>query len=171
MIKNYLIIAIRNAIRNKAFSLINILGLSIGIACSLYITYWVRDELSYDQFHENADRIYRVYWESDNPQTRTPHPMPQALATDFPEIENAVSISTIWGPGLTIPTITVKYDDKKFDEQGFYSADTTFFDIFSFKLLKGNPKTALKEPGGIILSEKMAKKYFGNEDTMGKMIS
>ncbi|PLX19234.1 MAG: hypothetical protein C0597_05505 [Marinilabiliales bacterium] len=171
MIKNYLIIAFRNALRNKAFSLINILGLSIGIACSLYITYWVRDELSFDQFHNHSERIYRIYWESDNPQTRTPHPMAQALVSDFPEIENAVSISPIWGPGLTIPTITVKYKDKKFDETGFFSADSTFFDVFSFKLLKGNPKTALKEPGGIIISEKMAKKYFGNEDPMDKTIS
>ena len=171
MLKNYFITAIRNALRNKIFSIINILGLSIGITCSLYITYWVRDELSFDKFHENADRIYRIYWQSENAQTRTPHPMAQTLVNDFPEIENAVSLSPIWGPGLTIPTITVEYGEKRFDEKGFYSADTTFFKVFSFKLLKGNPKTALKEPGGIIISERMAKKYFGNEDPMDKMIT
>ncbi len=171
MFQNYITIAIRNAIRNKTFTLINILGLSIGIACSLYITYWVRDELSYDKFHDNSDRIYRIYWQSENSQTRTPHPMAQALAYDFPEVENAVSLSPIWGPGLTIPTITVEYGDKKFDEKGFYSADTTFFKVFSFKLLKGNPETALKEPGGIIISERMSKKYFGNEDPMDKMVT
>lgn len=171
MIRNYILIAIRNAVRNKAFSLINILGLSIGIACSLYISYWVRDELSYDKFHVKADRIYRIYWYSENAQTRTPHPMAQALVEDFSEVENAVSLSPIWGPGLTIPTITVKYQDKRFDEKGFYSADSTFFNVFSYKLLKGNPATALKEPGGIIISEKMSRKYFGNEDPMDKMIT
>ncbi|MBU8892562.1 MAG: ABC transporter permease [Bacteroidales bacterium] len=171
MLKNYIIIAIRNAIRNKAFSLINILGLSIGIACSLYITYWVRDELSFDKFHDKSEQIYRVYWKSDNPQTRTPHPMAQALVSDYPEIENAVSLSPLWGPGLTIPTISVKYEDKRFDETGFYSADSTFFKVFSFKLLKGNPNTAMKEPGGVIISEKMAHKYFGSADPLDKMIT
>jgi putative ABC transport system permease protein len=171
MLKNYILIAIRNAIRNKAFSLINILGLSIGIACSLYITYWVRDELSFDKFHDKSEQIYRVYWQSDNPQTRTPHPMANALVADYPEIENAVSLSPLWGPGLTIPTISVKYEDKRFDETGFYSADSTFFKVFSFKLLKGNPATALKESGGVIISEKMALKYFGKEDALDKMIT
>lgn len=171
MLKNYIIIAIRNAIRNKAFTFINILGLSVGIACSLYITFWVRDELSYDKFHQNHENIFRVYWQSDIPQTRTPHPMAQDLVADFPEIENAVSISPIWGPGLTIPTITVKYQDKKFDEDGFFSADSTFFKVFSFKLLRGDINTALSEPGGIIITEKMANKYFGNEDPLDKMIT
>jgi putative ABC transport system permease protein len=171
MTQNYILIALRNAARNKTFSLINILGLSIGIACSLYITYWIRDELSFDKFHENVEQIYRIYWHSENAQTRTPHPMAQALVADFPEVENAVSISPIWGPGLTIPTITVKYEDNRFDETGFYSADSTFFQIFSFKLLKGDPSTALKEPGGIIISERMAKKYFGNEDPLDKTIT
>ncbi|NOQ26311.1 MAG: FtsX-like permease family protein [Bacteroidales bacterium] len=171
MIRSYIITAIRNAIRNKAFSLINIFGLSIGIACSIYITYWVRDELSFDKFHDKSEQIFRVYWQDDNAQTRTPHPMAQALVADFPEIENAVSLSPIWGPGLTIPIIPVKYEDKRFEESGFYSADTTFFKIFSFKLLKGNPATALKESGGVIISEKMALKYFGNEDPLDKMIT
>jgi len=171
MIKNYFKTAIRNAVRNKMFTLINIFGLSVGIACSLYIIYWIQDEKSYDKFHDNADRIFRIYWQSENPQTRTPHPMAQAMVEDFPEVENAVSISPIWGPGLTIPTITVKYKENRFDETGFYSADTTFFQIFSFTLLKGDKSTALKEPGGIIISERMAQKYFGNENPLDKMIT
>ena len=171
MIGHILKIAFRNLMKNKRLTLINMLGLSIGIMSFLFIFLWIQDELNYDKFHEHADRIYRIAWQSDNPQTRTPHPMTYTMMADFTEVENAVSISPIWGEGLTQPERTVKYGEVQFDESAIFSADTTFFDVFTFPLIQGNPKTALKDVGSIILSESAAKKYFGEEDPMNKMIT
>ena len=171
MFKHIFKIAFRNLYKNKRLTLINMLGLSIGIMSFLFIFLWIQDELNYDKFHEHADRIYRIAWQSDNPQTRTPHPMTYTMMADFTEVENAVSISPIWGEGLTQPERTVKYGEVQFDESAIFSADTTFFDVFTFPLIQGNPKTALKDVGSIILSESAAKKYFGEEDPMNKMIT
>jgi putative ABC transport system permease protein len=170
MILNYLKIAIRNILKNRGFNLINIFGLSIGMMASLFISLWVLDELSYDKFHEYADRIYRIAWQSENPQTRTPHPMTYQLVNDMPEVENAVSITPVWGAGLTRPTRTVKQGDIHYEENGIYAADTTFFQVFTFPLIKGDPGKALKDVGGLVITEDMARKYFGEEDPMGKML-
>lgn len=163
-------IAIRNILKNKGFNLINIFGLSIGMMATIFISLWILDEMSYDQFHENADRIYRIDWQSENPQTRTPHPMTYELVRDMTEVENAVSITPVWGEGLTRPMRTVKQGEIQYEENGIYAADTTFFQVFSFPLLKGDPKIALKDVGGLVITEEMAKKYFGDEDPMGKML-
>ena len=171
MIRHTLKIAIRNLIKNKVYNFINILGLSIGIVSFLFIFLWVRDELSYDDFHEKANRIYRIAWFSDNPQTRTPHPMTYTMVEDFLEVENAVSVSPVWGEGLTQPERTVKYGEVQFEESGIYSADTTFFQIFSFPLLQGDPKTALKDVGSIVICETAAKKIFGDKDPLDDMIT
>ncbi len=171
MLKNYLKIAARNLLKHKAYSFINIAGLAMGMTCCILILLYVQHELSYDRFHQDAKRIYRIFWQSGNPQTRTPHPMAQAMVSDFPEVKSAVSISPIWGPGLTRPAISVKYGDKRFDEKGFYSADTTFFEVFSFPLIKGDPKTALRSPFSIVVTEEMARKYFGDEDPLGKVLT
>ncbi len=171
MLKNYLKIAVRNLLKHKAYSFINIAGLAMGMTCCILILLYVQHELSYDRFHQNAKRIYRIAWFSGNPQTRTPHPMAQAMVRDFPEVKSAVSISPIWGPGLTRPAIAVKYGDKRFDEKGFYSADTTFFEVFSFPLIKGDPETALRSPFSIVITEEMAEKYFGEEEPLGKVLT
>ncbi len=171
MLKNYFKIAARNLLKHKAYSFINIAGLAMGMTCCILILLYVQHELSYDRFHQNAKQIYRIAWFSGNPQTRTPHPMAQAMANDFPEVESAVSISPIWGPGLTRPAISVKYGDKRFDEKGFYSADTTFFAVFSFPLIKGDPETALRSPFSIVITEEMAEKYFGEEEPLGKVLT
>lgn len=170
MLKNYIKIAFRNIRRNKIFASINITGLVIGIACCLLIGLFITHELSYDRHFENAHNIYRIAWWPGNPQTRTPHPMARAMARDFPEVESGVSISPIWGPGLTRPAFSVRYEDKRFDEKGFFSADSTFFEVFSFKLIRGDKDEALTRPGGIVITKRIAKKYFGNADPMGKTL-
>jgi putative ABC transport system permease protein len=170
MLKNYIKIALRNLIKQKSYSLINIAGLAIGLTCAILILLYVQFELSYDRFHDNADRVYRITWMSGNPQTRTPHPMALAMAQDFPEVTEATTLSPIWGPGLTRPKLSVRYEDKRFDEPGFYSADSTFFKVFSFKLLRGDPETALKIPGGVVITEEIAEKYFGDDDPLNKIL-
>jgi putative ABC transport system permease protein len=137
---------------------------------TLFISLWILDEISYDRFHKNADNIYRIAWHSENPQTRTPHPMTYQLVNDMPEVKNAVSITPIWGSGLTQPMRIVKQGEIRYEENGIYAADTTFFQVFSFPLIKGDPKTALKDVGGLVITEEMAKKYFNEEDPIGKML-
>lgn len=173
MIKNYIKIAFRNLLKQRVYSLVNISGLGFGMACVLLIVIFVKDELSYDRFHEDAGDIYRVAWWTDNPQTRTPHPMAQALVKDFPQVVSATSLSPLWGPGLTREVFSVRNleEDITFDERNILSVDSTFFEVFSFELLKGNKKEVLRNPGGILLSESTAIKYFGHEDPIGKQLS
>ena len=104
MLINYFNIALRNLLKSKVYSLINVFGLAFGIACVFLIILYVKTELSYDKFHLRAENLYRITWEDDNAQTRTPHPMAQALKNDFPEVEAAVSISPLYAAGLTKET-------------------------------------------------------------------
>lgn len=173
MLRNYFKIALRNLLKQKVYSTINILGLSFGMACVLLIVVYVKDELSYDKFHRHADDIYRIAWFSNNPQTRTPHPMAQALVRDFPEVEAATSLSPLWGAGLTKRTFSIRnpQTDVTHDEKGILSVDSTFFDVFSFELLKGNKEEVLRNVGGLLISESMAKRYFGDEDPVGKSLA
>jgi putative ABC transport system permease protein len=167
MLKNYLKIALRNIKRHKGYSLINIVGLAVGMACCILILLWVQDELSYDRFHENADDIHRViqdinFADHSTTWTITQGPLGPSLKEDFPEIINAVRI-TDRGFRLT-------YDDKSFDED-VGLADDSLFEMFTFPLVKGDPATALSNPLSIVLTEKMAVKYFGDEDPIGKTIN
>lgn len=173
MLFNYLKTSLRSLLKNKAFSLINIFGLALGITCVFLIYQYLNRELSYDRFHIGAENIYRVIWNNENPQTRTPHPLAQALVHDFPEVENAVTLSPLWGPGLTKETFSIRNREKdiQYDETGILAVDTTFFKVFSFELIKGNPDQALKKMGGILLSESASKKYFGDDDPIGKFLS
>ncbi|MGD8777479.1 MAG: ABC transporter permease [Ignavibacteria bacterium] len=171
MLLNYLKIAFRNLTKFKTISFINIVGLAIGTSLFIIMTLFVVDELSYDKFNEKYDRIYRVamIW-GEGGQTRTPHPMAQALVEDFPEVEQAVSMSPVWGPGLTWAEFSVRYGDKRFIEKRFFSADTNFFDVFTFEAIAGNPSSAIREAGSIIITESIADKYFGDIDPIGKTI-
>lgn len=171
MIKHFLKIAFRNLVKNKSFTLINILGLSVGIMSFLFIFLWVEDELSYDNFHEQGADIYRIAWHGSEPQTRTPHPMTYSMVEDFSEVKNAVSITPVWGAGLTQPERTIKYGEVQFEESGIYAADTSFFDVFTFPLLQGDPNTALNDVGSIVISETSARKLFGDEDPLDKIIT
>lgn len=170
MFKSYLKITLRNLLRHKVYSFINLAGLAMGMTCCFLILLYMQDELRYDRFHEKADRIYRIAWLNEHPQTRTPHPMAQALVKDLPEVENAVSLSPLWGPGLTRRIFSMRYGDKRFDETNVLSVDTTFFKVFSFPFLKGDPQTALQEPFAVIISERIAQKYFGEEEALGKVL-
>ncbi len=171
MLKNYLKIAVRNLRKHKGYSFINIFGLAVGMTCCWLILLYVQHELSYDRFHQDANRIFRIAWITGNPQTRTPHPMAQALAKDFAEVESAVSLSPIWAPGLTRQKFAFRYGEKRFEENEVFSADSTFFAVFSFPLVKGDPQTALRSPTSLVLTERMAKKYFGAEEPLGKVLT
>ncbi len=166
MLKNYLKIALRNIKRHKGYSLINIVGLAIGMACCILILLWVQDELSFDRFHENADDIYRVlqdinFTDHSTTWTITQGPLGPSLKEDFPEIIDATRI-TDRGFRLT-------YDDKSYDER-VGMADGSILKMFTFPLVKGDPVTALSDPLSIVLTEVMAAKYFGDEDPIGKTI-
>ena len=173
MLYNYFNIALRNLLKNRTHTLINVAGLGLGMASVFLIALYIKSELSYDRFHERAEDLYRISWESDNPQTRTPHPMAQALVQDFPEVESAVSLSPLWAAGLTRETHSLRNPEKdqRYDETNTLGVDTTFFKVFSFPLVKGNPETALKNLNGILISETLAKKYFGDAEPIGKQLS
>ncbi len=165
MIKNYLKIAWRNLLRNKSFSLINILGLSIGITTCLLIFLYVQYELGYDRYHTKKDRIVRISAsfktpDSDVPLAKSPILLAEELRRDYPEIESAVRLQD-YNP-------IVKWGSKLFDEDDFYSTDSTIFSIFDFEFKEGSPQTCLQAPNSIVLTERMVKKYFGNQKAMGK---
>jgi putative ABC transport system permease protein len=169
MFKNYLKIALRNIKRQKMYSFINIAGLALGMACCLLILFYVLYEFSYDTFHEDADRIYRVAMEfraKDQPVkygAAIAPPVAPAILDNFAEVEYAVRITQ--GSGI------VKHGQKQFFEYGILYADQSFFKVFTFPIIKGDPETVLKEPYTAVLTESTAAKYFGSEDPVGKTIS
>lgn len=172
MIQHFFKIFSRNVKRNGLFSFLNVLGLTVGFTCSILIYLFIQDELSYDKSLPNADRMYRIAWMSDNPQTRTPHPMAQTMVSDLPEVEEAVSISPWYGPGLSRDKIRVKNirTNVVFEEPDFFFADSTFFDIFQLKVLEGDPE-ALSKPFSLVITEPMARKYFGDSTAVGQELS
>jgi len=167
MFKNFFKIAFRNLFRNKAFSIINISGLAIGIASAVLILLWIQNEISYDRFHANSDRLYEVYSNnvvnnSIRSLTNTPEIMAPGLKNDAPEIEQASRVS-----GMQYHILTV--GDKSLKPKGDI-VDAPFLSMFSFPLEKGNMTTALIDPNSVVLTEQLAKKIFGNEDAMGKLV-
>lgn len=171
MITNYLKVAIRNLMRNKAFSAINILGLAIGMACCMLILLYVQDELSYDRHHENADRIFRLADEvgvsgKTHRIAVTPFQMGPALVQDYPMVVDAVRFLRDIGEKTLVET-----RDDHFYEPGVMFTDSNVFKVFDFPLSKGDPQTALREPFSIVLSAAMAQKYFGDDDPIGRSLS
>lgn len=173
MINNFFKFFVRNFQRNKLFSFINLFGLTMAFASSILIYLFIEDELSFDKSIPNHEQIYRLYWQTEQPQTRTPHPMAQALVRDFPEVGNAVSISPWYGPGLSKQSVSIRNvnNNISFEEPNFFFADSTFFDVFDLELIRGNKATALTTIGGIVITESIAKKYFGDENPMGQPLS
>jgi len=173
MLLNYFKIAIRNLLKNKIHTLINVAGLALGIASVFLITIYIQNEVEYDRYYDHSENLYRIIWESENPQTRTPHPMALALAEDFPEVESAVSLSPLWAAGLTREIFSIRNLEKnlQFDEKNVLAADTTFFDVFRFPVVIGDAKKALKSVHGILISESAAKKYFSDENPIGKHLA
>jgi putative ABC transport system permease protein len=173
MLNNYLKVAVRSITKSKLHAVINVAGMAIGMASVFLISLYIKYETGFDKYYPQHEDIYRITWEGENPQTRTPHPMAQALVNDFPEVESAVSLSPLWAAGLTRQIFPVKNleNDLKFDEAGILSVDTTFFDVFGFTVIRGDAKKALRSTNGILISESTAKKYFGDEDPIGKRLS
>ncbi|MEO1050061.1 MAG: ABC transporter permease [Bacteroidota bacterium] len=168
MLKNYFKIAIRSLKKEKLYTLINILGLSIGLASCLLIYVYVSNELSFDRFHNGADRIYRIGHEvSLGTGTKiiasTSHRLAPTLETDFPELEQVVHFSRIYAGEVT-------FGKKKFREERIAFADSSFFEFFDFPLLQGNPETATLHPNTVVITDQIAQKYFGKADPIGQTI-
>ena len=171
MVRNYLLTTLRNIRKHFSYSLINIFGLGLGISISLLLALWVRHEVSYDRFHANADNIYRVSMEmsfggQSAKHSISPTALLPALEKNFPEV---ITGTRVYNPASYNPFI-VKRNDNFFQEGQFYFADSTFFDVLTYPLIKGNPKTALVKPNSVVLTEGMAKKYFGQEDPLGQTL-
>ncbi|MBN1224254.1 MAG: ABC transporter permease, partial [Candidatus Aminicenantes bacterium] len=169
MIKNYLKVIMRNIRKHKGYSFINITGLAIGMACCLLISIWVLDELSYDRFHENADKIYRVeenqyYAQGEYHVTVTPYPIAPALVEEIPGIKDSTRYVWVWGQ-------LCRFGEKAFYEYNVRAVDPSFFRMFSFPLLKGDKDRVLDSPYSLVISEDMAEKYFGREDPVGRVIT
>ncbi|MCU7549363.1 ABC transporter permease [Chitinophagaceae bacterium LB-8] len=164
MFRNYLKTALRNLIRNKLFTTVNVFGLATGMACSLLIFLWVQDELSFDRFNAKADKIYRITAKlADVEAAVVPPPLAAAIKAEIPGVENATRLSALHKI-ITVGT-------KKFDEKRIYYADSNFLKIFSYPLLKGNLTSVLTSPDAVVLTEATAIKYFGSaESAVGKII-
>jgi len=168
MFKSYVKIALRNMKKHKGFSFINIAGLALGMACFIVLLLYIRYELSFDGFHEKADRIFRLrvkatisgrFFVSSSTNAQSA----PLLKETFPEIINSVRLWFMSNP-------SVQYEDKKFQETNVWYADDSILDVFSFTMVNGDPKTALLNPYSLVITEEMAQKYFGDENPIGKML-
>ena len=173
MLKNLVLVALRNLKRDKWYSLLNILGLAIGISFSLLLIFYIIDELSYDRYNEKADRIYRVnayVKEADKDTMRwaiTPFPMAEALSKDYPEVEEAVRFFGAGGGS----DIMYKNGDQRLYENKVFFADSNVFKVFTHKFMEGSPQTALVAPNSMVLTQSVAEKFFGkNKSYVGKTL-
>ena len=171
MVKNYFLIALRSIRKNFAYSLINVVGLALGLTICILIVIWIQHELSFDRFHQPTGNIYRASLEySFGGQTSKTSVSPTALlpvlSRNFSEIKNGVRL---YNPASFSPFV-VSTEDKKFQENAFYFADSSFFSVFTFPLVLGTAATALIEPNSIVFTESSAKKYFGESDPLGKVV-
>jgi putative ABC transport system permease protein len=163
-------IALRRLRLQKAYAVINVGGMALGLACTLTIFLWVRDELGYDRFHTKADRIYRVVLSTSGDGQPTnangSFGLGPALKKDFPEVEETVRVRKM----EQNPKRYIGYKDKKFYEPRFFYAEPSLFSVFDFPLVRGDAATALRDPGSVVLTEAMAAKYFGDEDPIGRVL-
>jgi putative ABC transport system permease protein len=168
MFNNYLKITFRNFKRQKAYSIINVTGLAVGMACFICILVYVHHELSYDRFHANADNICRLVMKGNTSGSPfdvalSSGPIGPTMVKDFPEVDKAVRFQRR-------ERIPVNYEKKQFLEEGIFYADETVFDVFTFSLLKGNPDTALKNPFSAVIIRETARRYFGSANPLGKIL-
>lgn len=168
MLYNIIKSALRHLIKHPGYSILNILGLTIGIASALFLIIYVSDEVSYDKYHKNADRIYRVsskLTETDDQFTWIVAQVPfgPQVASEYPEIESFVRV-------FNLPRALFRYDDREYFEEDFMYADSTLFDIFTYRTLAGDPRAAVSEPGKIALTKSTAARYFGDKDPVGKTL-
>jgi putative ABC transport system permease protein len=168
MFKNYFLVAWRGLRRNKLLTLTNIAGLALGMVCSLLTLLYIRHQVSFDRFHDKGNRIFRLR-ESDPRNTNypvhsmTPAPLGPALQAECPDIESYVRVDD--------NQFLISCGEKRFWEYPVLLADANFFEVFSFPLVRGNPDEVLKNPGSVVISEDIAKKYFGSEDPIGKILT
>ena len=167
MIKNFFKVALRNLVKSTGFSTINILGLAIGMASAMLILLWIQNEVSYDRFHEKKDRIYEAWNRAEfsgelNCWNTTPKILARTLEKDLPEVEKAVRVD--WGSNFLF-----SIGDKRLTVRGTI-VDSAFLQVFTFPLIKGRPESVLKDMYSIVLTESLAKKLFGKEEAMGKVI-
>jgi putative ABC transport system permease protein len=170
MFKNLIKVAFRNIWKKKLFSLINIIGLSVGIACFFLIIINVRHESSYDKFQKDGDRIYRVALERIYPEkvifyAVIPYSIGDAMKTDFPEVEKMTRVLFNRGP------VVLRYKEKSYEETKIFFVEQNFFEMFSIALIKGNPENIFSTPNSLVLTEDTALKYFGEEDPIGKFLA
>ena len=171
MLKNYLKIAFRTFTKNKSFTILSILSLSIAIASVILIALYAKHEFSYDRFHEKSDRIYRLITKSVNQETErtvgfVPLPLAPHLKENFPGVAN---FARVWEYRRSMP-VTNPESDQVFYEDNFGWAEDTFFDIFDFEIVAGNVEDPLGDFRSVVISESIAKKYFGDENPIGKPI-
>ncbi|MGD8777467.1 MAG: ABC transporter permease [Ignavibacteria bacterium] len=171
MFTNYLKIALRNILKRKSYSIINITGLAIGMTCFILIALYIQYELSYDKYHENAEQIYRIvmkqpgnYYMGKDVYNVTPAPLAPTLKSEYPEVINAARVKIVF------PNPLVQVEQKSFEEERMFYTEPDFLKIFSFPLITGNPQTVLENPYSILLTEEMAHKYFGNTNPVGQKI-
>ncbi|MEI6049541.1 MAG: ABC transporter permease [Bacteroidota bacterium] len=169
MLKNLLKTAVRHILKHFGYSILNILGLTLGITSAIFLIIYVSDEVSYDRYHEKANRIYRVSTTIKEPDDQftwivAQIPFGTQVAHDYPEVESVVRF-------IPMGRALYKYQDKEYNEENFFFVDSTMFDIFSYKVLKGDVKSALLAPKKIILTEHIANKYFGKTDPIGKTLT
>ncbi len=170
MFRNYLLIALRTLRKQAGYTMINVSGLAVGLACCLIIFLFVQHELSYDRHHEKAERIYRVGFDARLGDASfhaavSPALMAETLLEDFPEVEQTTRLFAFTG------TVRGRYDDRSFVEERFFFADSTVFDVFTLPLIYGSPQDALAEPYTLVLSETTARKYFGDRNPVGETIA
>src|SRR5664280_1125110 len=169
MLNNLIKTAFRHILKHFGYSILNILGLTLGITSAIFLIIYVSNEVSYDRYHEKAERIYRVSTTIKEPDDQftwivAQIPFGPQVAHDYPDVQSFVRF-------INMPRALYKYEDKQFNEENFYYVDSTLFDIFSYKVLKGEVKSALLGPKKIILTEKIANKYFGKSDPIGKTLT
>ncbi len=169
MLKNYLTIARRTLRRHKGYAFINILGLAVGLACCLLIGQYVLHEWSFDRYHEHADRTFRLVFEEHGEDwsdysARGPVPLGPTLQADYPEVDAVVRF---WRGAATV----LGHEQTFFQEPDLYFTDPAVFEVFDLNLIAGNPATALVNPGSIVLTESMARRYFGDTNPMGEVLS
>lgn len=169
MFKNLVKTAVRHIVKHPGYSFLNVLGLTLGITSALFLLIYVADEVSYDRYHEKADRIYRVSSKITEPDDQftwlvAQIPFGPAVVQDYPEVEAYVRF-------INMPTALYKYEDKEFNEESFFYADSSLFDIFTYKVIRGDARSALLEPNKIALTETVAARYFGEDDPVGKTLT
>ncbi|MCY3773278.1 MAG: ABC transporter permease [Gemmatimonadetes bacterium] len=162
MLKHYFTVSTRHLLRHKPYAALNILNLAVGMACVVLIGLYIQDERAYDRYHANADRIYRVV---NGTNAKTSSALGPALQRLLPEVQSSVRLSPPFGGWI------IRYEDRSYFEDRVFWADPGLFDVFSFPLVRGNPDEALQDPMTVVISESMARKYFGSADPLGKTVT